>query len=107
MKDEDIVNYEFEDDDDDGEMHAALVLLAKKHAKNLGTTTTEELELEDDDDFDLWCTSEVYDYDIDNFADGADTLNYWYHRNTFNRSKINNLLQEAFNVDKKEVNYAS
>lgn len=111
VKDEDIVNYEFENYDDDGVVHAALVLLAKKHAKNVGTTTTEELELEDDedddDDLELWCTREVYDYDIDNFTDGADTLNYWYHRNTFNRSKINNLLQEAFTIDKKEVNYAS
>ena len=95
VQDEDIANYEFEDYDDDGEMHIALMLLAKKHTKDVSAENPNDLDHEDDD-FDLWSSCEVYDYDIDNFADGVETLNYWYHRDTFNRSRINNLLQEAF-----------
>ena len=108
MQDEDIAHYEFEDYDDDGAMHRALVLLAARHTKDMSATNFETLEPEDDDDdFDLWCIREVYDYDINNFADGVETLNYWYHKDAFNRSKINNLLETKFNVNIDEVNHAS
>ena len=108
VQDEDIAHYEFEDYDDDGAMHRALVLLAARHTKDMSATNFETLEPEDDDDdFDLWCTREVYDYDINNFADGVETLNYWYHKDAFNRSKINNLLETKFNVNIDEVNHAS